>query len=99
MVDEALAEAPAKAINNPKLVIAGASLGTLFEWYDFFLYGSLAGQIAKHFFAGLNEASAFTFALVAFAAGFVARPFGALVFGRIGDVVGRKNTFLLTMTV
>jgi len=99
MVDDAVAAAPTKAINNPKLVIAGASLGTLFEWYDFFLYGSLAAQIARHFFAGVNEASAFTFALVAFGAGFVARPFGAVVFGRIGDVVGRKNTFLLTMAV
>jgi len=99
MVDDVVAGARAKPLNNPKLVIAGASLGTLFEWYDFFLYGALATQIARSFFAGVDEASAFTFALVAFGAGFVARPFGALVFGRIGDVVGRKNTFLVTMTV
>lgn len=81
------------------LVVAGASLGTLFEWYDFFLYGSLAGEIARHFFAAVDERTAFVFALAAFAAGFIARPFGALVFGRVGDLVGRKNTFLVTMTL
>ena len=81
------------------MVVAGASLGTLFEWYDFFLYGSLAGEIARHFFAAVDERAAFVFALAAFAACFIARPFGALVFGRVGDLVGRKNTFLVTMTI
>ncbi len=99
MADQAGGTTQSEPLNNPRLVIGGAALGTLFEWYDFFLYGSLAGHIAHHFFAGVNEAAAFTFALAAFAAGFVARPFGALVFGRIGDVVGRKNTFLVTMTI
>jgi len=99
MVHEAIVGAPTKAPPNGKLVIAGASLGTLFEWYDFQLYGTLAPYIGKHFFAGVNETSAFAFALIAFAAGFIARPFGALVFGRIGDLVGRKNTFLMTLTV
>ena len=90
-------EADARA--GGALVIVGASLGTLFEWYDFFLYGSLATYIAHHFFAGVDERTAFTFALAAFAAGFIVRPFGALVFGRVGDIVGRKNTFLVTMTI
>jgi Major Facilitator Superfamily/Sugar (and other) transporter len=84
---------------NQTLVVAGASVGTLFEWYDFFLYGALAIYIAQHFFTGVDDRAAFTFALGAFGAGFVARPFGALVFGRIGDLVGRKNTFLVTMTI
>jgi len=70
-------------------VIAAASLGTMFEWYDFYLYGSLASIIGKQFFAGANETTAFIFALLAFAAGFAVRPFGALVFGRLGDLVGR----------
>jgi len=90
---------PLPVRGRPVLVVAGASLGTLFEWYDFFLYGALASHIARHFFAGVNEATGFIFALGAFAAGFIARPFGALLFGRIGDLVGRKNTFLATMTI
>ncbi|HWA61921.1 MAG TPA: MFS transporter [Caulobacteraceae bacterium] len=94
-----MAEAVEGAAAGPVRVIAGASIGTLFEWYDFFLYGSLASYIAKHFFAGVDERTSFLFALGAFAAGFIARPFGALVFGRVGDVVGRKNTFLVTMTI
>ena len=80
-------------------VIFASSLGTVFEWYDFYLYGSLAAIIAKQFFSGLNEASGFVFALLAFAAGFAVRPFGALVFGRIGDLVGRKYTFLITILI
>ncbi|MCH8685283.1 MFS transporter [Pedomonas mirosovicensis] len=82
---------------NEKLVIAASSLGTVFEWYDFYLYGLLAGYISTHFFSGVNETTAFIFALAAFAAGFAVRPFGAIVFGRIGDLVGRKYTFLVTM--
>jgi MFS family permease len=78
-------------------VIFASSLGTVFEWYDFYLYGSLAAIIAKEFFAGLDAGSAFIFALLAFAAGFIVRPFGALVFGRLGDLIGRKYTFLVTI--
>ena len=78
-------------------VIAASSLGTVFEWYDFYLYGLLASIITAQFFSGVNETTAFILALAAFAAGFAVRPFGALVFGRIGDIVGRKNTFLVTM--
>ncbi len=80
-----------------KKVIFASSLGTVFEWYDFYLYGSLAAIIAKQFFSGLDEGSAFIFALLAFAAGFIVRPFGALVFGRLGDMIGRKYTFLVTI--
>ena len=78
-------------------VIFASSLGTVFEWYDFYLYGSLAAIIAKQFFSGLDPTSAFIFALLAFAAGFIVRPFGALVFGRLGDMIGRKYTFLVTI--
>lgn len=86
-----------KATQSEKLVITASSLGTVFEWYDFYLYGLLATIISAQFFSGVNETTGFIFALAAFAAGFAVRPFGALVFGRIGDVVGRKNTFLVTM--
>jgi MFS family permease len=82
-----------------KKVILASSLGTVFEWYDFYLYGSLAAVIAKQFFAGLDPTSAFIFALLAFAAGFIVRPFGALVFGRLGDMIGRKYTFLVTILI
>jgi len=82
---------------NHRLVIGAASAGTVFEWYDFYLYGSLAGFITQHFFSGVNETTGYIFALLAFAAGFAVRPFGALVFGRLGDLWGRKNTFLVTM--
>lgn len=78
-------------------VIFASSLGTVFEWYDFFLYGALAAVISKQFFAGVNETTAFIFALLAFSAGFLVRPFGALVFGRLGDKIGRKYTFLATI--
>src|SRR5689334_696214 len=80
-------------------VIFASSLGTVFEWYDFYLYGSLAAIIAKQFFSGVNETTAFIFALLAFSAGFAVRPFGALVFGRLGDMIGRKHTFLLTILI
>jgi predicted MFS family arabinose efflux permease len=82
---------------RPTLVIGASSVGTIFEWYDFYLYGSLAGFITTHFFSGVNETTGYIFALLAFAAGFAVRPFGALVFGRLGDLWGRKNTFLITM--
>lgn len=82
---------------NDKLVIAASSVGTVIEWYDFFLYGSLATIISAQFFSGVNETTGFIFALMAFAAGFAVRPFGAIVFGRLGDLWGRKNTFLVTM--
>jgi MFS family permease len=80
-------------------VIIASSVGTVFEWYDFYLYGSLATIIAKQFFSGLNPASAFIFALLAFAAGFAVRPFGAVLFGRLGDLIGRKHTFLITIVI
>lgn len=80
-------------------VIFASSLGTVFEWYDFYLYGSLAAIIAKQFFAGVDPTTAFIFALLAFAAGFIVRPFGALVFGRLGDMIGRKYTFLVTILI
>src|SRR5687767_2053781 len=80
-------------------VIFAASLGTVFEWYDFYLYGALAGIISKQFFAGVDATTGFIFALLAFAAGFAVRPFGAIVFGRLGDLVGRKHTFLITIVI
>ena len=79
-------------------VIFASSLGTVFEWYDFYLYGSLATVIAKQFFIG-DPTTSFIFALLAFAAGFIVRPFGALVFGRLGDMIGRKYTFLVTIMI
>ena len=99
-----MATAKAGAANRPmtseeKKVIFASSLGTVFEWYDFYLYGSLAAIIAKQFFAGLDPTSAFIFALFAFAAGFIVRPFGALFFGRLGDMIGRKYTFLVTILI
>jgi MFS family permease len=84
---------------DERRVIVASSLGTVFEWYDFYLYGSLAAIIAKQFFSGLNETSQFIFALLAFSAGFAVRPFGALVFGRLGDMIGRKYTFLVTIMI
>jgi MFS family permease len=80
-------------------VVFASSLGTVFEWYDFYLYGSLAAVISKQFFSGVNPTAAFIFALLAFAAGFAVRPFGAIFFGRIGDIVGRKYTFLVTILI
>src|SRR5256714_2520770 len=82
-----------------KKVIFASSLGTVFEWYDFYLYGSLAAIIGKQFFAALDPTAAFIASLMAFAAGFLVRPFGALVFGRLGDMIGRKYTFLVTILI
>ena len=94
----AIAKAAPMSAGDRKVIFA-SSLGTIFEWYDFYLYGSLAAVIAKQFFSGLDEGSAFIFALLAFAAGFIVRPFGALVFGRLGDLIGRKYTFLVTIVI
>ena len=101
--------APVETVREPILqlsagevrrVIFASSLGTVFEWYDFYLYGSLAPTISKQFFSGVaNPTTAFIFALMAFAAGFAVRPFGAVFFGRIGDLVGRKYTFLITILI
>ena len=95
----ATAAAPRPMTAEEKKVIFASSLGTVFEWYDFYLYGSLAAIIAKQFFSGLDEGSAFIFALLAFAAGFIVRPFGAIFFGRLGDMIGRKYTFLVTILI
>ncbi len=84
---------------NGALVIGASSVGTMFEWYDFFLYGSLVANINTHFYSGVNETTGYILALATFAAGFIVRPFGALAFGRVGDIVGRKNTFLVTMII
>ena len=97
-----MASAPASSApltQGHKKVIFASSLGTVFEWYDFYLYGSLAAIIAKQFFTALNPTSGFIFALLAFAAGFAVRPFGALLFGRLGDMIGRKYTFLVTIVI
>ena len=82
-----------------KKVIFASSLGTVFEWYDFYLYGSLAAIIGKQFFGGLDPSAQYIFALLAFAAGFLVRPFGAIFFGRLGDMIGRKYTFLVTILI
>src|SRR3954463_11751417 len=87
------------SVADVRRVIFASSLGTVFEWYDFYLYGSLAAIIAKQFFSGGNPTAGFIFALLSFAAGFAVRPFGAIVFGRLGDLVGRKYTFLITITI
>ena len=92
-------ETTADKARTERRVIIGSSLGTVFEWYDFYLYGLLASALSHHFFSGVNETTGFILALMAFAAGFAVRPFGALVFGRVGDIVGRKNTFLVTMAI
>ena len=105
--DPSLHRAPSSASAAPivlsaaevRRVIFASSLGTVFEWYDFYLYGSLAAIISKQFFSAVNPTAAFIFALLAFAAGFAVRPFGALVFGRLGDLVGRKYTFLVTILI
>ena len=96
MPDASSALAPTKDVRR---VILASSLGTVFEWYDFYLYGSLAAIISRQFFSGVNETAGFIFALLAFAAGFAVRPFGAVVFGRLGDLVGRKHTFLVTIVI
>ena len=91
--------APRPMSPEERKVIFASSLGTVFEWYDFYLYGSLAAIIAKQFFSGLDAGSAFIFALLAVAAGFIVRPFGAIFFGRLGDMIGRKYTFLVTILI
>lgn len=91
--------ASAPMTKEEKKVIFASSLGTVFEWYDFYLYGSLAAIIGAQFFSGLDPTSAYIFALLAFAAGFLVRPFGAIVFGRLGDMIGRKYTFLVTILI
>src|SRR5258708_18365080 len=88
-----------KTTSNEWLVIGASALGAVFEWYAFYLYGLLASVLSAKFFCGVNETTGFIFALAAFAAGFAVRPFGALVFGRLGDLVGRKHTFLITMSI
>jgi MFS family permease len=94
------AEARGRGMNaEERRVIFASSLGTVFEWYDFFVYGALAAIFSKQFFSGVNETAAFIFALLVFAAGFAVRPFGALVFGRLGDLIGRKYTFLVTILI
>jgi MFS family permease len=93
------AGAPPPMTKEEKKVIFASSLGTVFEWYDFYLYGSLAVIIGKQFFAALDPTAQFIAALLAFAAGFIVRPFGALVFGRMGDMIGRKYTFLVTILI
>jgi MFS family permease len=85
--------------SEERMVIFASSLGTVFEWYDFYIYGTLAPILAAQFFSGVNPTAAFIFTLLAFAAGFAVRPFGALIFGRTGDLIGRKYTFLITMTL
>jgi MFS family permease len=87
------------ATQSSWLTVGASSLGTVFEWYDFYLYGLLTAVISSQFFSGVNEVTGFIFALAAFGAGFAVRPFGALVFGRLGDLVGRKHTFLITMGI
>jgi MFS family permease len=82
-----------------RLVVIAASLGTVFEWYDFFLYGSLAVFFSALFFPPGNETAAFLASLATFGAGFAVRPFGALVFGALGDRIGRKRSFLITMVI
>ena len=90
---------PKPMTREERKVIFASSLGTVFEWYDFYLYGSLAAIIGKQFFALLDPTAAFIASLMAFAAGFLVRPFGAIFFGRLGDIVGRKYTFLVTILI
>jgi MFS family permease len=93
----ALPQPHRRMTREERKIVFASSLGAVFEWYDFYLYGSLAAIVGKQFFSGVNETASFIFALLAFAAGFAVRPFGALVFGRLGDLVGRKYTFLITI--
>ena len=97
MMTRAVDDRPMSA--QQKKVIFASALGTVFAWYDFYLYVSLAAIMARQFFSGLDAGSAFIFALLAFAAGFIVRPFGALMFGRLGDMIGRKYTFLITIVI
>jgi predicted MFS family arabinose efflux permease len=102
MTDAALPASSAPPEISPakmRLVVTASAAGTVFEWYDFFVYGALASVMAPHFFAGLPDAQAFVFTLLTFAVGFIVRPLGALVFGKIGDSAGRKGAFLITITI
>jgi MFS family permease len=96
---EAAAGERGAAPHDIRMVVGAAAAGTIFEWYDFYIYGAILAVIASQFFGGINETAAYVFALLGFGAGFVARPFGALVFGRIGDRVGRKQAFLITIAI
>ncbi len=99
MAHDPMDEANRPMTHEERRVILASSMGTVFEWYDFYVYGSLASIIALHFFSGLNPTAGFIFALLTFAAGFAVRPFGALVFGRLGDMVGRKYAFLISILI
>jgi MFS family permease len=99
MVAVAGAEQRRPMTREERKVIIASSVGTVFEWYDFYLAGSLAANISANFFSGVNPTAAFIFTLLGFAAGFAVRPFGALFFGSLGDLIGRKYTFLVTMTL
>ncbi|CAN7760191.1 MFS transporter [Caballeronia sp. dw_19] len=96
-MDLTLTESRARLSGKDKRAIAGAVAGTVFEWYDFVLYGSLADVIAANFFTGIEPGTAFIFALMTFSVGFVVRPLGAVIFGRLGDMIGRKKTFMTTV--
>src|SRR5690606_29980134 len=85
--------------HEERRVLLASSMGTVFEWYDFYVYGSLASVIAVHFFSSLTATAGFISALLTFAAGFAVRPFGAIVFGRLGDMVGRKYAFVITILI
>jgi MFS family permease len=93
------APAAARPAVSMRTVVAASSAGTAFEWYDFFIFGSLTQIISKTFFAGLNDTAGYIAALALFGAGFAFRPIGALVFGHIGDRLGRKGAFLVTVTM
>src|SRR5678809_732719 len=89
----------ANEIQSIRKIITASSVGTLIEWYDFYIFGSLSTIIAAKFFPSENPTAALLSTLATFAAGFIVRPFGALVFGRLGDLIGRKYTFLLTLVL
>src|SRR6202158_1867760 len=93
------AEPGRRMTREERKVIIASSVGTVFEWYDFYLAGALAVNISATFFSGVNPTAAFIFTLLGFAAGFAVRPFGALFFGSLGDIIGRKYTFLITMSL
>ncbi|GHA70151.1 hypothetical protein GCM10009007_08530 [Formosimonas limnophila] len=86
-------------IQRERKVVFASSLGTAFEWYDFYLFGALAPIMSRHFFSGFSDSTAFIFALMAFAVGFAVRPLGGVLFGCLGDLVGRKHTFLVTILI
>ncbi|MGX9394101.1 MFS transporter (plasmid) [Nitrobacteraceae bacterium UC4446_H13] len=94
-----VAPAPIEASNSQVKTITAAAMGTVFEWYEFTLYAAMAGILASKFFSGLDPSISFIFALLTFGVGFIVRPFGAIVFGRLGDLIGRKRTFMITITI